>query len=115
MHVHDDGVLVRTLPTPVHPALRWRLHGVRLAGSDRPLPSSRYGCSGGSPTAVPPRSAGQRLQVGYAHRHTLVDIDVHEAEFHVCDQTGQPLAAIPRTSGKEVTRIKGDGVRDRIG
>ena len=56
--------------------------------------------------------AGQRLQVGFAHRHTLVDIDVHEAEFHVYDQAGEPLAAIPRTSGKEVTRTKGYGVRD---
>jgi len=30
--------------------------------------------------------ACQRLRVGHAHRHTLVDIDVHEAEFHVYDQ-----------------------------
>jgi hypothetical protein len=26
--------------------------------------------------------AGQRLRVGHAHRHTLVDIDVHETEFN---------------------------------
>jgi len=45
----------------------------------------------------------------------MVDIDVHEAEFHVHDQTGEQLAAIPRTSGKEVTRTKGHGVRDRVG
>jgi hypothetical protein len=46
-----------------------------------------------------------------AHRHTLVDIDVHETEYHVDDLAGEPLALIPRTSGKEVTRTKGYGVR----
>jgi hypothetical protein len=46
--------------------------------------------------------------------HTLVDIDVHETEFHIYDHDGDPLAAIPRTSGKEVTRTNGYGVRDRI-
>ena len=30
-------------------------------------------------------------------------------------QAGELLAAIPRTSGKEVTRTKGYGVRDRVG
>ena len=46
---------------------------------------------------------------------TLVDIDVHEAEFHVYDQAGEPLVVIPRTSSKEVTRTKGYGVPDRVG
>ena len=59
--------------------------------------------------------AGQTLRVGFPHRHTLVEIDVHEAEFHIYDQAGEPLATIPRTSGKEVTRTKGYGVRDRVG
>ena len=114
-HVVDDGVLVRTLPAPVPPALRRRLHGVRLAGPDRPVPPDRYGCSGASPAAASPRSPGRRLRVGYAHRHTLVDIDVHETEFHVYDLAGELLAAIPRTSGKEVTRTKGYGIRARVG
>jgi hypothetical protein len=43
--------------------------------------------------------AGQRLRVGYAYRHTLVDVIVHEAVFHIYDDTGEPPAAIPRTSG----------------
>jgi Transposase DDE domain group 1 len=61
------------------------------------------------------RLAGQRLRVGFAHRHTLVDVDVHETEFHVHDQAGETLAVIPRASDKEVTRTKGYGVRDRLG
>jgi hypothetical protein len=45
-----------------------------------------------------------------AHRHTDIDIDVHEPDFRVHDQDGEPLAVIPRTSGKEVTRTRGYGV-----
>ena|SRR5947209_294313 len=59
--------------------------------------------------------AGQTLRVGYAHRHTLVDIAVHETEFRVYDQACELMTTIPRTSGKEVTRTKGYGVRDRVG
>jgi hypothetical protein len=59
--------------------------------------------------------AGQTLRVGFVYRHTLVDIDVHETEFHVYDQAGEPMTAMPRTSGQEVTRPKGYGVRDRVG
>ena len=114
-HVIDDGVLVRTLPAPVPPSLRRRLHGVRLASSDRPVPAGplrlQRRVSGRGVAQV----AGQPLRVGYAHRHTLVDIDVHEAEFHVYDRAGEGLAVIPRTSDKEVTRTKGYGVRDRVG
>jgi Protein of unknown function (DUF3995) len=58
--------------------------------------------------------AGQQLRVGYAHRLTLVDIDVHETEFHIYDHAGEPLVVLPRTSGKEVTRTKGYGARGRI-
>jgi hypothetical protein len=73
--------------------------------------TSNGGVSGRGVTQV----AGQRLPVGFAHRHTLVDIDVHEAELHIYGQDSELLAVIPRTSGKEVRRSKGYGVRDRIG
>jgi transposase InsO family protein len=111
-HVVDDGVLVRTLPAPVPPALRRRLHGVRLAGPVRPVPAGPQRVQGRVSSRGVTQVAGQTLRVGFAHRHTLVDIDVHEGEFHVYDQAGDPLALIPRTSGNEVTRTKGYGVRD---
>jgi hypothetical protein len=49
---------------------------------------------------------GQPVRVGYAHRHTLVDIDVHATEFYVYDHAGDRLIIVPRTSGKEVTRTR---------
>jgi hypothetical protein len=87
---------------------------VRLAGPDRPVPAGSLRVQRRISSRGVTHVAGQTLRVGYAHRHTLVDIDVHEAEFHVYDQAGEPLTTIPRTSGKEVTRTKGYGVRDRI-
>jgi hypothetical protein len=107
-HVIDDGVLVRTLPA---------LGPRRCAGASPQRPATA------TPVRVKRRVssrgvtqvAGQTLRVGFAHRHTLVDIDVHETEFHVYDPAGEPLAAIPGTSGKDVTRTKGYGVRDRVG
>jgi hypothetical protein len=88
---------------------------VRLAGPDRLVPAGpprvQRRISGRGVTQV----GGQTLRVGYAHRHTLVDIDVHESELHVYDQAGESLVVIPRTSVKEVTRTKGYGVRNRVG
>ncbi len=61
--------------------------------------------------------AGQTLRVGFAHRHTPVDIDVHDAEFHVYDQAGEPLATIPepaakRSPGPRATVSATEWVRD---
>jgi hypothetical protein len=114
-HAIDEGVLVRTLPAPVPSALRRRLHGVRLAGPDRPAPAGPLRVQRRVSSRGVTQVGGQTLRVGFAHRHTLVDIDVHGAEFHVYDEACEPLAVIPRTSDKEVTRTKGYGVRDRVG
>ena len=105
--------MVRSLPDPVRPALRGRLHGVRLAGSDSPVAPGPLRVQRRVSSRGVTHVAGQTLRVGFAHRRTLVDIDVHESEFHVYDQAGELLTAITRTSGKEVTRTKGCGVRDR--
>jgi hypothetical protein len=55
------------------------------------------------------------VRVGFAHGHTLVDIEVHETELPVYSQAGEPLVVISRTSGREVTPTKGCGVRGRVG
>jgi hypothetical protein len=110
--VIDDGILVRTLPAPVPAPLRGRLHGVRLAGPDHPADPGplrvQRRVSGRGVIQI----AGQTLRVGFPHRHTLVDVDVHETEFHVFDQAGELLAAIPRTCQRPVVRLKGYGTRD---
>jgi hypothetical protein len=94
-HVIDDGVLLRSLPAPVPLSLRRRLQGVRLAGPDRPVPAGPLRVQRRISSRGVTQVAGQTLRVGFAHRHILVDIDVHETEFHVFDQAGEPLAATP--------------------
>jgi hypothetical protein len=88
---------------------------VRLAGPDRPVPAGPLRVQRRVSSRGVTQLAGQRLRIGYAHRRTLVDVDVHETKFHVYGHAGELLAAIPRISGKEITRTKGYGVRDRVG
>jgi hypothetical protein len=55
---------------------------------------------------------GRRCASASPNRHTLVDIDVCENEFHVFDRAGELLTVIPRTGEEQVVRFKGYGVRD---
>src|SRR5262249_19567951 len=50
-----DGVLARTLPSPLPPAARARLHGARLAG---PPPRARHRPAGWPPPGACPWSPG---------------------------------------------------------
>src|SRR4051794_4737145 len=67
----------------------------RLAGPDRPSPRRTATGAATRLSRGVTQVAGQTLRVGFANRHTLVDIDVHETEYHVYDQAGEPLALIP--------------------
>jgi hypothetical protein len=58
---------------------------------------------------------GQRMRIGYAHRHTLIDIDVHKGELRVYDRSGERLALIPEPAAKRSARSKGYDARDRAG
>ena len=59
--------------------------------------------------------AGQKLQVGHAHRNTLVDIHVDDTVFRVYDSEGELLASIPKTTTKDISRYKAYGWSDNIG
>jgi transposase InsO family protein len=105
VHVIADGVLVRTLPSPVAPAARARLQGARLASEPLPAPtgpeivqrilSSRGSC----------QVAGHRLHVGLPHAGKTVTIAVHSSRFDVL-HNGAPLRSFPRTGPDEITRRK---------
>jgi len=117
-HVLVDGVLARTIPAPVPPELRGRLRAARLATPDQPA----------TPAATRPvivqrkvsdrgstQVAGQKLQVGFAHRNTLVDVHVADREFRIYDSHGELLATIPKTTTKDISRYKAYGWGDNIG
>jgi hypothetical protein len=117
-HVIANGVLARTIPAPVPPELRGRLRAARLATPEQPP----------TPAATRPvivqrkvsdrgatQVAGQKLQVGFAHRNTLVDVHVGDREFQIYDSHGELLATIPKTTTKDISRYKAYGWGDNIG
>ena len=107
-HVIAGGILVKTMPTPVPADRRGRLWGARIATdampTAQPVTVQRHvSCRG--QTMV----AGQTIQVGFAHRNTIVDITVADTTFTVTDLDGEPLTVIPSTTTKEVHRFKAYG------
>jgi transposase InsO family protein len=104
-HVLLDGVLVKTIASPVPASTLHRLQGARVASS--PLAVAQ------GPVVVQRRVsnqggiqvAGQKLQVGKVHAGTTVTVLVHDHHFEILD--GQtPIKSIPRHTLREVTRFK---------
>ena len=104
-----DGVLARTLPSPLPPSARGRLHGARLAAPRSAAPPtgathvSRVVSSQGSLMV-----AGTKLQVGHAHRGKVVTVVIEDNQFRIVHD-GTQLSAHPRTVIKEVTRRSASG------
>jgi transposase InsO family protein len=105
-HVLLDGVLVKTMPSPVPASALAHLQGARTAASS-PLQAPhgpilvqrRVSSQGGI------QVAGQKLQVGKGHAGTTVTVLVSDRHFEIRD--GQiPLKTIPRHTTREVTRFK---------
>lgn len=103
-----DGVPARTLPSPLPPAARARLHGARLAGPPpAPAPATtevtRVVSSQGLLMV-----AGAKLQVGHVHRGKVVTVAIDDNQFRILHD-GTQLSAHPRLVNKEVTRRSASG------
>ena len=103
-----DGVLARTLPSPLPPAARGRLHGARLAGPapapvTQALHVTRVVSSQGGLMV-----AGVKIHLGHVHRGKVVTVVIEDSQFRVLHD-GTQLAACPRTVIKEVTRRSASG------
>ena len=59
--------------------------------------------------------AGHKVQVGFAHRNTHVDVHVGDREFQIYDSRGELLATITKTTTRDVSRYKAYGWGDNIG
>jgi transposase InsO family protein len=105
-HILLDGVLIKTLPSPLPAAgALAHLQGARAAITPLQTPHGpilvqrRVSSQGGI------QVAGQKLQVGKGHAGTTVTVRVSDRHFQILD--GQtPLKTIPRHTTKEVTRFK---------
>jgi transposase InsO family protein len=105
--ITTDGVLARTLPSPLPPAARGRLHGARLAGPPPTSPPAmrvtRVVSSQGGLMV-----AGVKIHLGHVHRGKVVTVVIEDSQFRILHD-GTQLAACPRTVIKEVTRRSASG------
>jgi transposase InsO family protein len=110
MHViTQDGVLWRTLPCPVPPGQRHRLQGVRLAGpaalpEAAPAVQRRVSSRGGI------QVARQRIQVGMTHARKIVTVICENNTFRLVID-GETVAAVPRTTSRQIDRYKAYATR----
>jgi transposase InsO family protein len=104
-HVILDGVLVKTLPSPLPASGLAHLQGARAATSRLQLPQGPLLIQRRVSSQGSIQVAGQKLQVGHGHTRKTVTVLVHDRHFEILD--GQtPLRTIPRHTTKEVTRYK---------
>jgi transposase InsO family protein len=106
LHVIHDGVLAKTLPSPVPAGDRAGLRGARIAGGPLPAP-------GPGPVSVQrkvPRDGvimvtRQRLRVGATYAGKIVTVHVEDTHFRVtCD--GTEISLHPRNEQRPVSRWK---------
>lgn len=100
-----DGVLIKTIPSPLPSSALAHLQGARASSSPLQAPHGpllvqrRVSSQGGI------QIAGQKLRVGKGHAGTTVTVLVADRHFEILD--GQtPLKTIPRHTTREVTRFK---------
>ncbi|HEU5002612.1 MAG TPA: hypothetical protein VFW71_07535 [Actinomycetota bacterium] len=109
MQVIADGVLFRTMASPLPPADTVKVCGAPLGG---PPPQLREG-----PLTVQRRVAArgaimvskQPIQVGMTHAGQLVSVEVDDHTFTVKSEEGDVLKIVARTTDKEVLRFKASG------
>jgi hypothetical protein len=97
-----DGVLVRTLPSPLPPP-PGRLHGARLAGPPLASPPPAMHV-----TRVVSSQGGLMAAGARIHRGKVVTVIIEDSQFRILHD-GTQLAACPRTVIKEVTRHRASG------
>lgn len=106
VHVVCDGVLAKTLPSPITIDERGRLRGARLASEPPPPPPA-------GPVRVERRVpkdgvvmvTRQQIQVGRTHAGKTVTILVEDTHLRVL-HNGEELSVHPRTNNQPVTRFR---------
>lgn len=106
VHVVHDGVLAKTLPSPIPADQRTKIRGARIAtGQLPPQPAGPMSVQRKVPTDGVVMVARQRLRIGRTHAGSIVTIHVEDTHFRVsCN--GAELAIHPRNGQHPVTRWK---------
>ncbi|MEW2386525.1 DDE-type integrase/transposase/recombinase [Micromonospora sp. NPDC047707] len=105
MQITADGVLLRSLPSPLTPAETTSIRDARPAGPP-PTPASepvrverRVSCRGSLVIA------GQRIHVGITHARATLTVEAADTTFRIHDGD-QLLTEVPRTTTKPIARFK---------
>ncbi len=106
VHVIADGVLAKTLPSPIPVQQRGQLRGARIATTTfRTAPSGPLRVERRVPTDGVVMVTRQRVRVGRTHAGKTVTVLVEDTHFRVLHD-GEELSLHPRTDNRPVTRFR---------
>ena len=106
IHVVHDGVLAKTLPSPIPAEQRAKIRGARIATTQLPAPApGPISAQRKVPRDGYVMVARQRLRVGRSYAGKIVTIHVEDTCFRVtCD--GAELSIHPRETQHPIKRWK---------
>ena len=106
-----DGVLAKTLPSPVDPAQRGRFRGARLAAGPLPAPPAGPVCV---ERRVPQEGVimvtRQRIRIGRAHAGKLVTVIIEDTHLRVL-HNGEELSLHPLANSEPPRRFRAYATR----
>ncbi|MFF3159058.1 IS481 family transposase [Streptomyces sp. NPDC057910] len=106
MHVVHDGVLAKTLPSPIDAAQRAGLRGAKVASGELPAPvAGAVHVERKVPADGVIMVARQRLRVGRTYAGEIVTVHVEDTYFRIT-LNGADLTLHPRKSQHPVTRFR---------
>jgi hypothetical protein len=111
IHVVSDGVLLRTLASPLSLQQRARVPGARVAGPPPKLNSEPARVQRKVSERGGIQVAGQRIQVGLPYARRIVTVEVQDTIFRILDDEDEVLKVVARTTREEVNRFKAQGRR----
>jgi hypothetical protein len=110
LHVIRDGVLAKTLPSPVDLTQRGRLRGARVATGSLPAPPAGPVCV---ERRVPEQGVvmvtRQKIRVGSAHAGKLITVVIEDTHLRV--HNGEELSLHPRANSEPARRFRAYAAR----
>jgi transposase InsO family protein len=106
VHVVHDGILAKTLPSPIPAEQRTRLRGARVAATPTPPPApGPISVQRKVPADGVVMVARQRLRIGRTHAGRIVTIHAEDTHFRVTCE-GAELSLHPHSSNHPIRRWK---------
>jgi transposase InsO family protein len=112
LHVIRDGVLAKTLPSPLDTAQRGPLRGARLATGSLPAPPAGPVCvERRVPKGGVVMVTRQKIRVGSVHAGKLITVVIEDTHLRVL-HNGEELSLHPRTNNQPARRFRAYAARN---